>query len=69
MYARGMSTREIVGHVRDFYGLGVSPALISPVTDAVLDEVAGEAHQPRAGLDQPLAQQGQPRGLDGLRRR
>ena len=40
MYARGMSTREIVGHLRDLYGIDVSPDLISAVTDAVLDEVA-----------------------------
>ncbi|WP_029728465.1 IS256 family transposase [Sinorhizobium meliloti] len=40
MYARGMSTREIVGHVQDLYGIDVSADLISAVTDAVLDEVA-----------------------------
>jgi putative transposase len=39
MYARGMSTREIVGHLRELYGMEVSPDLISAVTDAVLDEV------------------------------
>ena len=39
MYARGMSTREIVGHLRELYGVDVSPDLISAVTDAVLDEV------------------------------
>jgi putative transposase len=35
-----MSTREIVGHLPDFYGIDVSPDLISAVTDAVLDEIA-----------------------------
>jgi putative transposase len=40
MYARGMSTREIVGHLRDLYGIDVSPDLISAVTDAVLEEIA-----------------------------
>jgi len=40
MYARGMSTREIVGHLRELYGMEVSPDLISAVTDAVLDEIA-----------------------------
>jgi putative transposase len=40
MYARGMSTREIVGHLRELYGIEVSPDLISVVTDAVLEEVA-----------------------------
>jgi putative transposase len=40
MYARGMSTREIAGHLRDLYGIEVSADLISTVTDAVLDEIA-----------------------------
>ncbi len=45
MYARGMSTREIVGHLRELYGVEVSPDLVSAVTDAVLEEV--EAWQAR----------------------
>ena len=40
MYARGMSTREIQGHLRELYGIEASPDLVSAVTDAVLDEVA-----------------------------
>src|SRR3954469_8735812 len=40
MYARGMSTREIVGHLRELYGIEVSPDLVSAVTDAVLEVVA-----------------------------
>lgn len=39
MYARGMSVRDIRGHLEELYGLEVSPDLISRVTDAVLDEV------------------------------
>src|SRR6202142_3330517 len=39
MYARGMTTREIQGHLEEMYGIEVSPALISNVTDAVLEEV------------------------------
>lgn len=39
MYARGMSVREIAGHLRELYGVDVSPDLISTVTDAVLDEI------------------------------
>ncbi len=39
MYARGMTTREIQGHLQQMYGVEVSPTLISDVTDAVLDEV------------------------------
>lgn len=40
MYARGMSNREIVGHLQELYGVEVSPDLISAVSDAVLEEVA-----------------------------
>jgi len=39
MYARGMSTREIQGHLREIYGVELSPSLISDVTDAVMEEV------------------------------
>ncbi len=39
MYARGMSVREIRGHLEELYGIGVSPDLISRVTDEVMDEV------------------------------
>jgi len=40
MYARGMSVREIQGHLRELYGIEASPQLISTVTEAVLEEVA-----------------------------
>src|SRR3989440_1997658 len=46
MYARGMSTREIVGHLRDLYGVEVSPDLISAVTNAVLEEVSAWQARP-----------------------
>ena len=46
MYARGMSTREIQGHVRELYGIEVSPELISKVTDAVLEELAAWQSRP-----------------------
>jgi transposase-like protein len=39
MYARGMTVREIQGHLRELYGIEVSPDLISSVTDEVLAEV------------------------------
>src|SRR6202162_3954313 len=39
MYARGMTTREIQGHLQEMYQVEVSPTLISEVTDAVADEV------------------------------
>lgn len=40
LYARGMTTRDIQGHLEEMYDSEVSPALISAVTDAVLDEVS-----------------------------
>lgn len=39
MYARGMTTREIEGHLKEIYGVEVSPGLISQVTEAVNEEV------------------------------
>jgi putative transposase len=39
LYARGLTVREIQGHLKELYGADVSPDLISRVTDAVLDEV------------------------------
>lgn len=39
LYARGMTVREIQGHLSELYGAEVSPDLISRVTDAVPDEV------------------------------
>jgi putative transposase len=50
MYARGMSTREIAGHLRELYGIEVSPDLVSVVTDAVLDEVAEWQNRPLEAL-------------------
>ena len=38
--ARGMTVREIQGHLLELYGLEVSPDLISTVTDAALETVA-----------------------------
>jgi putative transposase len=39
MYARGMPTRDIQDHLREIYGVEVSPDLISTVTDAVINDV------------------------------
>ena len=38
LYARGMTTREIQGHLKELYQVEVSPSLISTVTDAVLED-------------------------------
>lgn len=46
LYARGMSTRDIQGHVRELYGIEISPDLVSAVTDAVHEEVAAWQNRP-----------------------
>lgn len=39
LYAKGMSTRDIVDTFKEMYGADVSPTLISKVTDAVTEKV------------------------------
>jgi len=46
MYARGLTVREIQGHLQELYGLEVSPDLISTITDAVLETVAEWQNRP-----------------------
>lgn len=46
MDARGMTVREIRGHLEELYGIDVSPDLISAVTDAVLEQVADWQNRP-----------------------
>lgn len=36
MYAKGMSTRDIEEHMRDIYGIEVSPTMVSKITDKIL---------------------------------
>jgi putative transposase len=50
MYARGMTIREIQGHLRELYGIDVSPDLISAVTDAILEEVSEWQNRPLEAL-------------------
>jgi putative transposase len=45
-----MSVREIQSHLRDLYGVEVSPDLVSAVTDAVLDEIAEWQNRPLEAL-------------------
>ena len=46
LYARGMSTRDIQGHLQDMYKVEVSPALISNVTEEVMEEVKTWQNRP-----------------------
>ena len=39
LYSNGMTTRDIQAHLKEMYGVEVSPELISNVTDAVLEDV------------------------------
>ena len=48
--ARGLSTREMQGHLEELYGTEVSPTLISTITDAVLDEVRTWQSRPLAAV-------------------
>jgi putative transposase len=50
LYARGMTVREIQGHLEEMYGTEVSPTLISAVTDAVADEVKAWQSRPLDAL-------------------
>jgi putative transposase len=46
LYARGLTVREIQGHLQEMYGTEVSATLISSVTDAVIDEVKAWQSRP-----------------------
>lgn len=46
LYARGMSTRDIQAHIRELYGLEISPDLVSAVTDAVHEQVSAWQSRP-----------------------
>jgi putative transposase len=50
MYARGMSTREIQGHLLEIYKVEVSASLISEVTDEIIDEVRQWQSRPLEAL-------------------
>ena len=50
LYARGMTVREIQGHLEEMYGTEISPALISTVTEAVMEEVKAWQARPLDAL-------------------
>ena len=50
LYAKGMSTRDIVSTFREMYGADVSPTLISKVTDAVNEQVVEWQNRPLDSL-------------------
>lgn len=46
MYARGMTTLEIQGHLEEMYQVEVSPSLISEVTDGVMEQARAWQNRP-----------------------
>jgi len=46
LYSRGLTTREIEGHLLEIYGVEVSPGLVSQVTDAVCADVVAWQNRP-----------------------
>lgn len=46
LYARGMTTREITAAFKEMYDADVSPALVSKVTDAVIEQVVEWQNRP-----------------------
>jgi putative transposase len=46
LYARGLTTREIQGHLEEMYGVEVSPALISDITDGVMEQAKAWQNRP-----------------------
>ncbi len=50
MYAKGMTTRDIQEHVKDFYGVDISPTFVSNVTDKIIDLVAQWQARPLESL-------------------
>jgi putative transposase len=46
LYARGMTTREIQGHLEEMYQIEVSPSLISDITDGVVEQARAWQNRP-----------------------
>ena len=50
LYARGMTVREIQGHLQEMYNAEVSPTLISSVTEAVMEDAKAWQNRPLDAL-------------------
>lgn len=50
LYAKGMSTREIVDTFKEMYGADVSPTLVSRVTEQVMETLVEWQHRPLSSL-------------------
>ena len=49
LYARGLSTRDIRSELKRMYGVDVSPALVSKVTDGIVEELTDWQNRPLDG--------------------
>jgi putative transposase len=70
MYSRGMTTREIEGHLKEIYGVEVSPTLVSHVTEAVMEEVKtwqNRRHRAPSPAAHPCTGSGTPHPRDTFR--
>ena len=54
LYARGMTVRDIQGHLEDLYGVEVSPDLISRATSAVMEDVIASGDADFVSMSRPL---------------
>ncbi len=50
LYARGMTVREIHGHLEEMYGTEISQTLLSSITDAVLEDAKAWQSRPLDAL-------------------
>lgn len=55
LYARDMTTREIVATFKEMYDADVSPTLISKVTDVLKEQIAEWQNRPLDALSQNFA--------------
>ena len=50
LYARGLTVRDIQGHLAEIYGTDVSPDLISKITDTVIEDAKAWQNRPLEAL-------------------
>jgi len=50
MYAKGMTTRDIQSHIQELYGLDVSAALVSNITDKIVEVAIEWQNRPLEGI-------------------
>ena len=46
LVSRGMTTRDVRGHIADVYGVDISPELVSRITDAIIPELRAWQSRP-----------------------